>query len=55
MEGIQQAVESKRKGLLEAQKLIAEFRNSFARRYADFIDEDGAIDWMGILKATNDG
>ncbi|MFT3761979.1 MAG: PmeII family type II restriction endonuclease [Pseudoxanthomonas sp.] len=55
MEGIQQAIESKRKELQEAQKLMAEFRNSFARRYADFIDQDGIINWVGILKATNGG
>ena len=34
---------------------MAEFRNSFARRYAAFIDDDGVIDWVGILKATNGG
>lgn len=55
MEGIQAAIESKREGLREAQSLMAEFRNSFARRYEAFIDSDGIIDWVGILKATNGG
>lgn len=55
MEGIQGAIESKREGLREAQSLMTEFRNSFARRYAAFIGDDGLIDWVGILKATNGG
>lgn len=55
MEGIQAAIESKREGLREAQALMTEFRSSFARRYATFIAEDGLIDWVGILKATNGG
>lgn len=55
MEGIQEAIASKREALMQAQTLMAEFRNSFARRYAAFIDEQGIIDWVGILKATNGG
>lgn len=53
MEGIQQGIEAKRNDLMEAQTLLAEFRNSFARRYATFINPDGTIDWVGILKAAN--
>ncbi|MNR38825.1 hypothetical protein D3C85_1569600 [compost metagenome] len=53
MEGIQRAIEGKREGLREAQTLMADFRNSFARRYAALIDDEGTIDWVGILKATN--
>lgn len=55
MEGIQGAIDAKREGLREAQALMAEFRNSFARRYAAYIDGDGVIDWVGILQATNGG
>lgn len=55
MEGIQGAIAAKRKELKEAQALMTEFRNSFARRYEAFIDKDGVIDWMSILKATNGG
>lgn len=53
MEGIQSAIEAKRQPLFEAQALMAEFKNSFARRYAAFIDETGVIDWVRILQATN--
>jgi len=55
MEGIQKAISEKKDDLLEAQKLMAEFRNSFARRYAEFIDKDGVIDWVAIMKNTNGG
>lgn len=55
MEGIQAAIESKREGLREGQALMAEFRNSFARRYDAYIGGDGLIDWVGIMKATNGG
>jgi len=55
MEGIQGAIEAKREELREAQSLLTEFRNSFARRYAEFIDANGVIDWAEILKATNGG
>lgn len=55
MEGIQEAIDARQESLKEAQALMAEFRNSFARRYATFIDADGLIDWVGILKATNGG
>jgi hypothetical protein len=55
LQGIQNAIGAKREALREAQTLMAEFRNSFARRFAAFIDADGIIDWVGILKATNGG
>lgn len=55
LEGIQAAIELKGAELQEAQELMAEFRNSFARRYAAFINARGAIDWAGILRATNGG
>lgn len=55
MEGIQAAITEKRESLQEAQTLMAEFRNSFARRYATFINAEGIIDWVGILRATNGG
>lgn len=55
MEGIQAAIQAKQAALQEAQKLMAEFRNSFARRYAAFIDDQGVIDWVGILKMANGG
>lgn len=55
MEGIQAAIDSKREPLMQAQALMAEFRNSFARRYASFIDDQGFINWVGILKETNGG
>jgi hypothetical protein len=55
MEGIQGAINAKREGLREAQALMSEFRNSFARQYDPYIDNDGIIDWVGILKAANGG
>lgn len=55
MEGIQQAIKDKKDDLFKAQKLMAEFRNSFARRYATFVADDGVIDWVGILKDANGG
>ena len=55
LEGIQEAIKSKKDDLKEAQALMVEFRNSFARRYAPFIDDVGIIDWVGILKKTNGG
>jgi len=53
MQGIEQAIDSKKKELQEAQKLMTDFRNSFARRYENFIDSQGNIDWIRILQATN--
>lgn len=53
MEGIQSAISNKKKELDEAQALLATFRNSFAKRYAEYIDDHGVIDWVGILRAAN--
>lgn len=53
MEGIQEAIESKRETLAQTQILMAEFRNSFASRYSAFIDDQGIINWVGILKESN--
>jgi len=53
IEGIVSATESKRNDLKQAQQMMTEFKESFAKNYEIFKRVDGTIDWETLLEAAN--